>query len=239
MPSSAPPHPPSSALSLHDSLPIFDGIAYACRALGIPVVSGNVSLYNETPGGPILPTPVVGTVGLLEDRDAALRMSWGEGDELWLIGDPADDPSALAGSELAWRRGLRGGTPSLDLEGAARTVKLLPRLARDRVVTSAHDLSVGGLGVALAKMAIASGVGAQVTLDSNWPGAALFGERAGRVVVGVRESAVPRLRDALLAAGCVGVHIGIAGGLALIVTSGGDPLVLEISALERAWRTAF
>src|SRR5688500_910074 len=85
MPSSAPPHPPSSALSLHDSLPIFDGIADACRALGIPVVSGNVSLYNETPGGPILPTPVVGTVGLLEDRDAALRMSWGEGDELWLI----------------------------------------------------------------------------------------------------------------------------------------------------------
>jgi phosphoribosylformylglycinamidine (FGAM) synthase-like enzyme len=92
--------------------------------------------------------------------------------------------------------------------------------------------------VALAKMAIASGVGAQVTLDSNWPGAALFGERAGRVVVGVRESAVPRLRDALLAAGCVGVHIGAAGGLALIVTGNGDPVVLEVSALERAWRTA-
>ena len=216
-----------------------DGIAAACRALDIPVVSGNVSLYNETPDGPILPTPVVGTVGLIEDRDAALRMSWREGDELWLIGELADEPDALAASELAWRRGLRGGTPSLDLEGAARTVKLLPRLARDRVVTSGHDLSVGGLGVALAKMAIASGIGARVTLDSDWPGAALFGERAGRVVVALDESAVPRLRDALLAAGCVGEHIGVAGGSSLIVAGREDPLVLEISALERAWRSAF
>ena len=216
-----------------------DGIADACRALEIPVVSGNVSLYNETPDGPILPTPVVGTVGLLEERDAALRMSWGEGDELWLIGDPADDPNALVGSELAWRRGLRGGTASLDLDVAVRAVKLLPRLARERVVTSAHDVSVGGLGVALAKMAVASGIGAEVALNAEWPGAALFGERAGRVVVGLRESAVPRLREALVAAGCVGVHIGIAGGTALIVTGRGEPLVLEISALERAWRTAF
>ncbi len=216
-----------------------DGIADACRALDIPVVSGNVSLYNETPGGPILPTPVVGTVGLLEDRDAALRMSWGEGDELWLIGDAADEPNALAGSELAWHRGLRGGTPSLDLDAAARVVKLLPRLARDRVVTSAHDVSVGGLGVALAKMAVASGIGAQVAIDGEWPGAGLFGERAGRVVVALDGSAVPRLRHALLAAGCRGVRIGSAGGPALVVAVGGDPVVLEVSALERAWRTAF
>src|SRR5688500_1499349 len=151
-----------------------DGIADACRALEIPVVSGNVSLYNETPDGPILPTPVVGTVGLLEERDTALRMSWAEGDELWLVGDAADAPDALAGSELAWRRGLRGGTPSLDLDGAARTVRLLPRLAREQAVTSAHDVSVGGLGVALARMAIAASIGARVTLDSEWPGAALF-----------------------------------------------------------------
>ena len=86
-----------------------DGIADACRTLDLPVVSGNVSLYNETPDGPILATPVVGTVGLLAERDLAIPMAWRAGDELWLIGDPADDSAALAASELAWRRGLRGG----------------------------------------------------------------------------------------------------------------------------------
>ena len=93
-----------------------DGIADACRTLDLPVVSGNVSLYNETPDGPILPTPVVGTVGLLAERDLAMPMAWRNGDEIWLIGDPADDSAALAASELAWHRGLRGGRPSLDVE---------------------------------------------------------------------------------------------------------------------------
>ena len=216
-----------------------DGIADACRALDIPVVSGNVSLYNETPDGPILPTPVVWTVGLLEDREASLRLSWRDGDELWLIGDPADDPNALAGSELAWRRGLRGGSPGLDLDDAARTVKLLPRLARDRVVTSAHDVSVGGLLVALARMAIASGIGAKVAFDCQWPGAAMFGERAGRVLVAVDLSAASRLQAALASAGCQGRRIGTAGGSALVVMAGDAPMVLEIQALERAWRTTF
>ena len=86
-----------------------DGIADACRAIGVPVVSGNVSLYNETPHGPILPTPVVGTVGVIEDRSTAVRMAWSPGDEIWLLGDAAGDAAALAASELAWRRGIRGG----------------------------------------------------------------------------------------------------------------------------------
>ena len=92
-----------------------DGIADACRAVGVPVVSGNVSLYNETPDGPILPTPIVGTVGVLDDRRRALRMAWQADHEVWLLGEPATDPDALAGSELAWRRELHGGIPTLDL----------------------------------------------------------------------------------------------------------------------------
>ncbi|HEX2884737.1 MAG TPA: phosphoribosylformylglycinamidine synthase subunit PurL, partial [Candidatus Limnocylindria bacterium] len=163
-----------------------DGIAAACRSLDVPVVSGNVSLYNETPDGPILPTPVVGTVGLLEDRSHLLRMAWTEGDELWLLGDPATDPMALAGSELAWRRGVHGGAPGLDLGATARLVGLLPSLAADGVLRAAHDASVGGLAVALARMAVAAGIGAQVVVPHDGlPTAALFGERAGRVIVGV------------------------------------------------------
>ena len=201
-----------------------DGIADACRTLDLPVVSGNVSLYNETPDGPILPTPVVGTVGLLAERDLAVPMAWRSGDEIWLIGDPADDSAALAASELAWQRGLRGGRPSLDTEAVSRVVRLLPRLAADRVVAAAHDVSVGGLAVALARVAIAAGCGASVTIETARPTAALFGERAGRVVVACEPRNAGRLRDALAEAGVPGHRIGIAGG---------DQL--EIGAGEPAW----
>jgi len=216
-----------------------DGIADACRALELPVVSGNVSLYNETPDGPILPTPVIGTVGLLEDRSLALGMSWREGDELWLLGDDPGDAAALVASELAWSRGRRGGRPSLDIAAGARLVALLPELARDRVVSAAHDLSVGGLGVAAARMAIAAGMGATIVLEATLPGAAFFGERAGRVLVGVTTTGAPRLRTALDRAAVDGRRIGFAGGDRLSVAIGEARLEVQIERLATAWRTAF
>ncbi len=133
-----------------------DGIADACRALELPVVSGNVSLYNETPAGPILPTPVIGTVGLLEERSAALGMTWRHGDEVWLLGDPADDPDALAGSELAWSRGERGGSPTPRRRSRGPRGGACCRGSRAiGLVRAAHDASAGGVAVALARMAIA------------------------------------------------------------------------------------
>nr|MBA3688860.1 phosphoribosylformylglycinamidine synthase subunit PurL [Chloroflexota bacterium] len=162
------------------------GMAEACVALGLPIVSGNVSLYNETPDGPILPTPVVGMVGLLEDRSRAIPMRWSQGNEIWLLGVPAWDPGSLAASELAWRRGQFGGKPSLDLSAAARLVSLLSDLGVGGEVTGAHDTSVGGLAVAIARLVIASGVGATIALPREaaaWPTASLFGERGGRVLV--------------------------------------------------------
>jgi phosphoribosylformylglycinamidine synthase len=216
-----------------------DGIADACRLLDLPVVSGNVSLYNETPDGPILPTPVIGTIGLLDDRSSILRPAWRPGDELWLIGEAADDPDALAGSELAWRRRRRGGAPRLDLSAAARVVRLLPELARDRVIAAAHDISVGGLGVALARMAIAAGSGADITLDAEWPTAALFGERPGRVIIALDAARASRLRRSLVTAEIPGRRLGTAGGPSLTLTLGASVVTLEIRALEHAWRTAF
>ncbi|HEX2766673.1 MAG TPA: phosphoribosylformylglycinamidine synthase subunit PurL [Candidatus Limnocylindria bacterium] len=214
-----------------------DGIAAACRALGVPVVSGNVSLYNETPDGPILPTPVVGTVGLIEDRSRRHAMTWTQGDELWLVGEPADAPDALAASELAWRRGMRGGRPSLDIEAAARVVALLPSLAG--VARGVHDLSVGGLGVALARMAIASGSGASVELRTETPTAALFGERAGRALLGVPREATEELRRALAEYGVPGERIGSIGGDALTLEAGPKRLRLSLDELAAAWRTPF
>ncbi len=216
-----------------------DGIADACGALGLPVVSGNVSLNNETPDGPILPTPVVGTVGLLEDRAAMLRMAWRPGEEVWLIGEPADDPDALAGSELAWRRGIRGGRPTLDLEAAARVVAVIPRLARHRLISAAHDLSTGGLGVALARMAIASGHGVRIRLDTSLPTSALFAERAGRAIVVTDGARGPELEAAFEAARVPAKRIGEAGGESLEIETGGEPMRLALGELEGAWRTAF
>jgi phosphoribosylformylglycinamidine synthase len=214
-----------------------DGIAAACEALRLPVVSGNVSLYNETPEGPILPTPVIGTVGLLADRGAALRMGWNDGDELWLIGDAADDPAALAGSELAWMRGVAGGRASLDLEAASRVTGVLPRLARHRLIRSAHDASTGGLGVALARMAIASRSGARVTLPASHPTAMLFGERAGRAIIGVEPGRAGELVAALEAARVPALRIGHAGGEMLELSVGPAEMTLDLGTLERAWTT--
>jgi phosphoribosylformylglycinamidine synthase subunit PurL len=215
-----------------------DGIADACRALDLPVVSGNVSLYNETADGPILPTPVVGTVGLVEDRAAAPRLGWDAGDELWLLGAPAADADALAGSELAWRRGHRGGRPVVDPEPVAPLVRLLPTLGG--TITAAHDASVGGIGVALARMAIASGIGAAVHLPTDGsPTAALFGERVGRCIVSVRASEVDGLRSRLREAGVEGASIGGARGDRLEILCGDSSLEVPVADLASAWRTPF
>jgi phosphoribosylformylglycinamidine synthase len=217
-----------------------DGIADACRVLDVPVVSGNVSLYNETPDGPILPTPVVGTVGLLDDRGLALRMGWAPGEDVWLLGSDADDAGLLAGSELAWTRGLRGGSPRLDLAAAARVAWILPRLARLRLIRGAHDCSTGGLGVALARMAIASGMGGELQLPGTArPTARLFGERGGRAIVTAAPERGEELRAGLEAAGVPAVRLGVAGGEALRLRVGDDGLVVGVEALAAAWRTGF
>jgi phosphoribosylformylglycinamidine synthase II len=220
------------------------GMADACRSLGIPIVSGNVSLYNETVAGPILPTPVVGTVGLLADRSTAVPMRWQPGDAIWLLGEPAWDAAALAGSELAWRLGRFGGRPSLDVPAASRLVALLLRLADDPLLSGAHDVSIGGLAAALARLAMASGTGASISLANAEeavarPTAALFGERTGRAVVAVRPEHEPVLAEAAVDAGVSAVRLGTAGGTELAVSFGSVELRWALAELERAWSTPF
>jgi phosphoribosylformylglycinamidine (FGAM) synthase-like enzyme len=218
------------------------GMADACRALDLPIVSGNVSLYNETPDGPILPTPVVGTIGLLEDRSKLVPMTWREGDEIWLLGEPATEAEALAGSELAWQHGRQGGTPHLDIDAAARVVRLLVGLTGDGTLAGAHDVSVGGLGVALARMAIASGRGATVGLPGGaaaLPGAALFGERIGRVLVAVTPAHGRGVVEAAAAAGVPAELLGVALGDELAIELAGSPLRIAVEALASAWETPF
>jgi phosphoribosylformylglycinamidine synthase subunit PurL len=197
-----------------------DGMAAACEALGLPIVSGNVSLYNETNGRAIHPTPVVGAVGLVEDV-RLVPGGWHEGDSI-LVAEAS--PPSLAGSEYQARFGEVGGTPvRLDLAAEARLVRFLWNAAPR--CTLVHDVSDGGLAVCLAEAAIHSGVGAELALDDD--PLTLFGEVGGRAVL----ACAPEQRDEIMQLADelgVPVHgIGLAGGATL--------LGVELSQLRSAW----
>jgi len=196
-----------------------EGMAQACEALGVPIVSGNVSLYNDTDGSSIHPTPVVGCVGLVPDVRRVGRR-WREGDVLLLAS--AGEPS-LAGSEYQARYGVVSGQPpALDLAREAALVECLWRTAQRASLV--HDVAEGGLAVCLAEMAIHSGVGARVALPDE--PRAWFGEGPGRAVIA-------------LPPGQVEVDpLGSDIPLRRIGEVGGDSILgVPVAELEEAWRT--
>jgi phosphoribosylformylglycinamidine synthase len=169
-------------------------------------------------------------------------MRWRDGHEIWLLGEPGWEPGALAASELAWRRGRYGGRPALNVPAAAALVSLLARLAATGTLAGAHDLSVGGLGVALARMAIASGCGARITLTGEaavWPTAAIFGEQGGRVLVALDAERGAMLTETASQAGVAVERLGVAGGAALTISGSGPGLGFDLHALTDAWTRPF
>lgn len=162
------------------------GMGEASRALNVPIVSGNVSLYNETAQVPVYPTPMIGCVGVLEDLKTRMTMSWREGDEVWLIGD---GESSLAGSEyLATAHDtVAGRIPALDTNAEKRIIQFLQAVGMHDMGAAVHDLSAGGLAVAIAEMAMTSSIGIDIEQvpESDRVDTAWFGEGAGRVLVAV------------------------------------------------------
>jgi phosphoribosylformylglycinamidine synthase len=182
------------------------GMREACLALGTPVTGGNVSFYNETDGESIHPTPIVGMLGVLDDASKQVDIAFKrDGDAIVLLGETLPE---LGGSEYAWvlHRHLGGTPPALDLAKERALHGLLVRLASEGVINAAHDVSEGGLGVALAEMAIAGGIGATIDLpqDGLAPHVALFSESPSRAVVTCAPSAAERIPG--------GVRIGRVGG---------------------------
>jgi phosphoribosylformylglycinamidine synthase II len=221
-----------------------DGLATACNVLGVPVVSGNVSLYNETAlrersdSGPssraILPTPTVAAVGLIRSLDDIVTAHFKRaGDVVVLLGETAGAGlRALGGSEWLVRKlgRLTGDVPLLELGAEARLQRLMLELARARAVASAHDVSDGGLATALAECCTtgpaSEAVGARIELPrsaSPVDGVAfLFGEAPSRIVVSVAPDAVDALLERARAAGVPAARIGETGGSALSI--GAPPL---------------
>jgi len=211
-----------------------EGMAEACGALDFPIVSGNVSLYNETKaedgtGTAILPTPAIGGVGLIADWKKSARIAFAnDGDDLWLIGnDPAHLGQSLWLREIGGREA--GPPPPVDLAAERKAGETVRDLIRRELVTAVHDLSDGGLLVALAEMALAGGIGAKLPPDCPATAAFLFGEDQGRYIVATANSD-PVLR-ALAAAGLAHRFLGSVGGDAITLPDGA---AIPLADLRRA-----
>jgi phosphoribosylformylglycinamidine synthase len=220
-----------------------EGIAVACRALDLPVVGGNVSFYNETSGRAILPTPVIGVVGVLDDAGRrATQWFKGAGHRVALLGPAA---VSLGGSEYLWTRARRlaGALAPLDLEAERRVQGAVRAAVSAGLVTAAHDCSEGGVAVALAEGCVTGRelIGCEATLPAGVRAdLVLFGEGPSRVVVTV-EPARAREFEALMAESAIPWRwLGTTGGERLMIRIGGETLInVDTAQLEQAWRTGF
>jgi phosphoribosylformylglycinamidine synthase subunit PurL len=225
-----------------------EGIGEACRALNTPITGGNVSLYNETDGKAIYPTPVIGIIGLLEHADRVVSRSFkAAGDAVVLLGEGRGE---LGGSEyLKIAYGMvQGEPPSLDLKAERALQDLLVELAAARLLRSAHDCSDGGLAVTLAECAFdTGGIGADISIDgvrvADDEGinraAALFGESATRVVVSVSPETTADVLNRAKTAGVPARVIGRTGGSSLrVAVDGRIAIDAAVSEAERIWSGA-
>jgi phosphoribosylformylglycinamidine synthase len=206
------------------------GLADGCLEMGLPVTGGNVSFYNQTGDVAILPTPVIGVLGVIDDVRTRTPMSFDRaGLELYLIG--ASDEN-LSGSEWAYLHGMRGGqAPTADLQREMRLIKLLVKGRTEKIFSAAHDLSQGGLTATLTEMVLRHNVGATITLAN--PGINLLVETPGRVVVAVEASKAAALKTA---AGDIPLtYLGTTGGDALVI----NDVKISLSELRTAHTSTF
>jgi phosphoribosylformylglycinamidine synthase II len=219
------------------------GIGEACRALDVPITGGNVSLYNETEGRAILPTPVIGVVGVMDDAARVLtRVFPSSGLEIVLLGDNSGE---LGGSEYlkTVHELLRGSPPALDLIRERALQRLLVELTSKGHLRSAHDCAEGGFAVALAECCFESGgIGASVGVassasdgDVDLTAATLFGESASRAIVSVSPDTIDAVLAAANAAGVAAQRIGVTGGSSLRIAVD-SKVAVDCSVLEAEGR---
>ena len=229
------------------------GMALASEAMDAPVVSGNVSLFNETQGQAVHPTPVIGALGLLEEAAKAVGAGFlGTGVEVMLLGPGLETATAqdLAGSEfLDVMHGMQAGQPHIDLELERRVQETCREGISRGLVLSAHDCSDGGLAVALAECCILGGVGFQGKLDATRWDAALFGEKQSRIVISLDPSDVPALANLARSQGVPLQSLGRTRGDRFVLrvgdeatndgSNGGPPAIdLPLERVGEVWRQA-
>ncbi|MDU2240102.1 MAG: phosphoribosylformylglycinamidine synthase subunit PurL [Paenibacillus sp.] len=214
-----------------------DGMAEACRVLDTPVIGGNVSLYNENAKGAIYPTPVVGMVGLVHDTDHITTQGFkSAGDIVFLLGDTKAE---LGGSELqAVVHGVvEGRPPQLDLDVEKKLLSAVLEAIQSGLVRSAHDLSEGGLAVALAESCISGGIGAKVNVASELRSDfALFSESQSRILLSASPEKAEALEKLLAERGVPTARIGVVEGSELnVAVNGTGVLNKPVEQLKRVW----
>jgi phosphoribosylformylglycinamidine synthase subunit PurL len=209
------------------------GLADGCQQLGIPVTGGNVSLYNQTGETPILPTPVVAVLGIVDDVRRRTPVGWSaDDDRLFLLGSTGEE---LSGSEWAHvAHGHLGGLPPrVDLAAERALGELLVEASAQGLLTAGHDLSDGGLAQALVEASLRRGVGARVTLPAELdPFIALFAESAGRAVVAVGSADLERFAALCAGSGVPATELGVTGGAELVVEG---QFAVPLAELREAW----
>ncbi len=208
------------------------GLADGCLEMGLPVTGGNVSFYNQTGAVAILPTPVIGVLGVIDDVRTRTPMSFDKaGLDLYLVGETKAD---IAGSEWAYIHGQRGGSaPIADLQREMRLIEVLVAGRTEKIFTAAHDLSQGGLSATLTEMVLRHNVGAKVTLENV--GVALISETPGRVVVAVDPSQASALTALANKHSIAITKIGSTGGDALEV----NDAKISLTELRKAHTETF
>ncbi len=212
------------------------GMARACRELGVPVVSGNVSFYNETGDRGVHPTPTVAMVGLVPDVDSLLSASFvAPGDRIVLFGETRDEHGG--GAYLRLVHGIeQGRPPALDLGAEARLAELLRTLVFQGRVRTAHDLSAGGLAIALAEATFGRGLGARVEVPFS--PTALFAESQARALVACEPKWLDKVLASAERAGVPAAEIGEVGGGELVIATDGETHRAAVEDLHCTWSTA-
>ncbi|HKQ71005.1 MAG TPA: phosphoribosylformylglycinamidine synthase subunit PurL [Polyangiaceae bacterium] len=209
-----------------------DGMAAACRALAVPVVSGNVSLYNETDGRAIIPTPTIGAVGLIANESDIVTSSFKRAGDVVVVLGPAGK-NLLGASEYVFAHTgkIQGPLPSLDLDMEKSLQLLALELARARLVSSMHDVSDGGLATALVECAVAvdresAMIGAEIALPASAsPVAALFSEEPSRVVASVAPANLADVKARAARAGVPLLELGKTAAADFVIRTNGSELV--------------
>jgi phosphoribosylformylglycinamidine (FGAM) synthase-like enzyme len=228
---------------------VIDGLAKACETLETPITGGNVSLYNETLGEGIYPTPVVGVVGILENVEDAMTFHFrNSGQEILLLsggesGDVTDAETEIGSSEYAQEvlGDVWGFPPALDLKQEAALQKCLRELIAGHSIQSAHDCSDGGLAVTVTEAGFIKGIGAEVDLTSKglFPAAVLFAEDASRLVITCDEKKIEDIKQVAVKWGIKAERIGRTAPENLVISIDGRRVVsASVSELKQEWEAA-
>ncbi len=229
---------------------VIDGIAEACKVFNTPVVSGNVSFYNETEGRGVLPTPVIGMLGLIEDVKRVLQTGFkNAGDFIALLGATHDDLSigeyaAVIEGKSSTQILNEGRVPVLNLEAELAVQRACLRAAEAGLLRSAHDCADGGLAIALAECCFSSlnreVFGADIDITGDYDLVTrLFSESPSRIIISFDESALGDIEEIVAAAGCPMTLMGNVGADRLRIESDGDEVIqLDVSEMEDAWRSS-